>query len=81
MKTWEVASTSPENRTFEAVATSRAFRFQDDVVVAVSAAPDGHARVDVRSKSREPRGDFGINARRIVQYLSLLQKGGKPILQ
>lgn len=81
MKTWEVVWSSPVSRTFEAIVTTRAFHFQDDVVVAVTPAPEGHSRVDVRSKSREPRGDFGINAQRVLQYLTLLRTGERPVIQ
>ena len=50
------------------VATSRIFRFKDDVVVRLSPAPEG-TRVDVRSRSRMGKGDLGANAKRIDQLL------------
>ena len=51
----------------EAVATSRLFGFKDDVVVRVRSAESG-SRVDVRSKSRVGRHDFGANAKRIRAF-------------
>ncbi len=48
----------------EATDTSRMFRFVDDIAVRIR--PDGTgSRVDVRSKSREGKGDLGVNAARI----------------
>jgi len=47
------------------------FRFVDDVSVRVR--PDtGGAKIDVRSKSRDGKGDIGTNARRIRTFLAKL---------
>jgi len=56
----------------EATATSLLFGFQDDVVVRV-ADDAGNTKVDVRSKSRVGRHDFGMNARRIRLFQSKLR--------
>jgi uncharacterized protein (DUF1499 family) len=48
----------------EATATSLLFGFKDDVVVRIADDPNG-TKVDVRSKSRVGRNDFGMNAKRI----------------
>jgi len=48
----------------EATATSMLFGFKDDVVVRIADDPNG-TRVDLRSKSRVGRNDFGMNAKRI----------------
>jgi uncharacterized protein (DUF1499 family) len=48
----------------EAQATSRIFRFVDDVVIRVRPTGQG-SMIDVRSRSRDGRGDFGVNAKRI----------------
>jgi len=56
----------------EATATTRWFGFKDDVVIRVSAMPDGGSRVDMRSVSRVGRSDVGTNARRIQAFLSEL---------
>ena len=61
---WTVIARDDARGTLEATQTSRVFRFVDDVVVRVRPAGDGSA-VDVRSKSRVGRGDFGVNAARI----------------
>jgi uncharacterized protein (DUF1499 family) len=56
----------------EAEAVSRLFRFVDDVTIAV--APHGAgSRIDMRSRSRVGRGDFGANARRIRAFFAALQ--------
>ncbi len=63
----EIVEADPAQGRVEAVATSLLFGFKDDVVVRVAAAPDG-THVDMRSKSRVGRNDFGINAKRIRTF-------------
>jgi uncharacterized protein (DUF1499 family) len=55
----------------EAVSISGVFRFKDDVVVRVRET-EGGSMIDMRSKSRDGRGDMGVNARRIEDFFALL---------
>jgi uncharacterized protein (DUF1499 family) len=61
---WKIVAADPAAGTIEATDTSRIFRFVDDIVVRVRARDSGSV-VDVRSKSREGKGDLGANAARI----------------
>jgi uncharacterized protein (DUF1499 family) len=61
---WEIVVVDPATGTLEANEISRLFRFVDDVVIRVRPR-DGGSRIDVRSRSRDGRGDLGQNARRI----------------
>jgi uncharacterized protein (DUF1499 family) len=71
---WEIDSVNEPARTFEGVATSRIFAFQDDFAVRVR--PDGSGSVvDMRSKSRDGKGDLGANAARIRSFLDELARG------
>jgi uncharacterized protein (DUF1499 family) len=70
---WAVARVDEAAREIEAVATTRLFRFEDDVAVRVRTTADGGACVDVRSRSRDGRGDFGVNAARIRSLLAELR--------
>jgi hypothetical protein len=54
--------------------TTKIFRFVDDVVVRVRADASGGATVDVRSKSRDGRGDLGANAARIRRFAEKLPR-------
>ena len=72
MPDWTVTKVDPAAGTLEAVATSRLFHFQDDVVVRVRPEGDGASRVDVRSKSRVGKGDLGANAARIRLFMAAL---------
>jgi len=65
---WRIAYSDPAKNTLEAVATSRLFHFQDDVVIEIRPTPDGASLVEMRSKSRDGIGDFGVNARRIRRF-------------
>jgi uncharacterized protein (DUF1499 family) len=68
----EITGTDPAQGRVEAMATSMLFGFKDDVVVRVATAPDG-THVDVRSKSRVGRNDFGMNAKRIRTFAAKLR--------
>lgn len=71
---WDVAAEDARERRIEATATTRWFRFKDDVLVRVAALPDGGSRVDMRSVSRIGRSDAGTNARRIREFLGDLAR-------
>lgn len=70
---WQVLYVNGTSRVFEGVATSPLFRFQDDFIVRVRADGDGSI-VDLRSKSRDGKGDLGANAERIRAYLGDLAR-------
>ncbi len=68
---WEVRETKPEHGIIEAIATTRLFKFKDDVTITVTSegTSEGTATVvNVRSKSRIGKGDMGANARRIRAF-------------
>ncbi len=73
MDGWQVTASDPDRARIEAAATSRIFRFVDDVVIGVTPDPEG-SRVDVRSRSRMGRSDLGANAQRIRDFLGRLQE-------
>jgi uncharacterized protein (DUF1499 family) len=70
---WQIASADSAAGRIEATATTTWFGFKDDIVIRVTAAPEG-SRVDVRSASRLGQGDAGTNARRVRQYLRRLSR-------
>ena len=69
---WRIAVVDARNGRLEATATTRFFKFKDDVVVRVRAAPGGSV-VDMRSVSRVGLSDLGTNAERIREFLKDLQ--------
>lgn len=68
---WRVTAVRRNAGTIEGVATSRVFRFQDDFVIRVRPA-GGATLVDMRSKSRDGKGDLGVNGARIREFLAEL---------
>jgi uncharacterized protein (DUF1499 family) len=64
----EITAQSAEKGEIQAVATTRVFRFKDDVTITV--ARDG--TVNVHSRSRIGKGDLGANARRIRDFQARL---------
>jgi uncharacterized protein (DUF1499 family) len=66
--TWTITYSDPATNTLEVVATSKLWHFNDDVVIQVRPTPDGASLIEMRSKSRDGIGDFGINARRIKRF-------------
>lgn len=66
---WEIVATAPAQGRIEATDSTFWFGFKDDVVIRVSDAGNQASRIDVRSKSRVGRNDFGTNAKRVRAYL------------
>lgn len=69
---WTLVKLDPEAGTLEAYDTTSFFRFVDDVSIRVQPAPGGRSRIDIRSKSRDGRGDIGANAQRIRTFRDAL---------
>lgn len=66
---WRIVDGSRQEGRIEAVATTRWFGFEDDVVIRIAPRPENGTRLDVRSVSRVGRSDVGANARRIRAFL------------
>lgn len=75
---WEKIVTSDRKRgLIEAVDELPWFGFKDDVVIRVDTAEtSGRSRIDVRSVSRIGKGDIGVNAHRIRNYLETIKTEG-----
>jgi len=72
MPSWNVVWNDPSSGRIEAVAVTRVFGFEDDVAIRVR-GDGGRSRLDMRSKSRDGRGDIGANAERIRAYLAAVE--------
>jgi uncharacterized protein (DUF1499 family) len=70
---WEIVSVDPAAGRLEAREVSLIFRFVDDVVVRVRPTAAGTV-IDVRSKSRDGRGDLGVNTRRIRAFAAAIPR-------
>lgn len=71
---WQVTYRDPVHRTVEGVATSTLFRFHDDFVIQVRpAAQTDYSLVEMRSKSRDGKGDLGTNYNRIESFFRALE--------
>ena len=70
---WSLVGYQPETSEVQAEATSRLFKFVDDVKIRVVNHGDIVA-VEVRSASRVGRGDFGQNARNIRTFFRALDE-------
>ena len=73
---WAIAAVDPASGTLEATATTRFFRFKDDVLIRVRPDPAsaGGSIVDMRSISRVGVSDLGVNARRVRAFLNDLKE-------
>ena len=67
----EITFEDPNSGHIEATTTSFAFRFVDDVVVRLREVSGG-TKIDIRSKSRDGKGDMGANAARIREIFAAL---------
>lgn len=72
-KGWTIVKTDPQAGIIDAYDKSLWFGFTDDVAIRVTAADTG-SRVDIRSGSRQGRGDFGVNAARARGFLAALKE-------
>ena len=72
---WTIVAADAERGRIEATDRTFWYGFTDDIVVRVSADGSG-SRIDVRSKSRIGRGDFGTNAQRVRAYLAAIKSAG-----
>lgn len=70
---WEIVAADSAEGRIEATDELFWFGFKDDVVVRLAPA-DGGTTIDVRSKSRVGRGDLGVNARRVRNYLESVRE-------
>ncbi|MCL5044010.1 MAG: DUF1499 domain-containing protein [Deltaproteobacteria bacterium] len=70
---WQVTRVDEKTLTLQGVAASRVFRFRDDFVIQVRPNPGGGALVEMRSRSRDGRGDFSVNYRRIAAFFDRLR--------
>lgn len=75
-KGWTIVTADVAAGIIDACQQSRWFGFTDDIAIRVSPNGSG-SRVDIRSASRQGRGDFGVNANRVRGFLAALQEGGK----
>ena len=65
---WALVATDSSSGRIEATATTRVFRFRDDVVIRIRPR-DGGSRLDIRSVSRLGGRDLGKNASRIREFI------------
>jgi uncharacterized protein (DUF1499 family) len=71
-KGWTIVKADPQAGVIDAYDKSFWFGFADDVAIRVTATDNG-SRVDIRSGSRQGRGDFGVNAARVRGFLTALK--------
>ena len=71
---WDIVAVDSEAYRIEASETTAVFRFVDDIVIRIRPTAEG-SRIDIRSKSRDGRGDVGANAARIRRFRSAVTEG------
>jgi uncharacterized protein (DUF1499 family) len=70
---WVITREDPAARALEGYDTSKLFRFKDDFVIEVRDA-NAQSLVEMRSKSRNGKGDVGVNAKRIRDFLTRVKE-------
>jgi uncharacterized protein (DUF1499 family) len=76
MPGWTIVAADPAAGRIEASQASFWFGFVDDIVIRVTANGQS-SRIDIRSLSRQGKGDLGVNARRIRAYMAALRQAVK----
>jgi uncharacterized protein (DUF1499 family) len=72
MPTWVITREDASAHALEGYDTTWLFHFRDDFVIEVRPAPNGQSVVQMRSKSRDGKGDVGANAARIKAFFQRL---------
>ena len=70
---WQITFVDREMLILEGVAETSLFRFRDDFIIQVRPVRGG-SLVQMRSRSREGKGDLGVNAQRIRDFLAELKQ-------
>jgi len=77
---WEIVADEPKDGRIEAVDRSFLYGFKDEIIIRIT-APDGGARVDLRSRSRIGLIDRGVNAKRVRAFLTALKEYAGKVKQ
>jgi len=75
MPTWTITNVDASTHSIEGYATSGLFHFNDDFVIQVRPGPEGGSLLEMRSKSRDGIGDFGVNHKRIKDFFAAVEPG------
>jgi uncharacterized protein (DUF1499 family) len=72
---WTITASTVDAKesAIEGYATTKLFGFKDDFVIRITDADSGGVVVDMRSKSRDGKGDLGANAARIRDFFAKLK--------
>jgi uncharacterized protein (DUF1499 family) len=71
---WEIIDTNQDNLTIDAVITTSLWRFQDDIHIQIEEIKPEQSSLNIVSKSRVGKGDFGANAGHILYLIKLLDE-------
>jgi hypothetical protein len=74
LRRWKVIDSDDVEGIINAESRTFVWRFVDDVRIRVYLDEDAQTRVDVESKSRKGRADYGTNARRVHRFLRALDR-------
>jgi hypothetical protein len=69
---WEITSLDAEKKEIQAVATTRVWKFKDDVTIQARPAQPSGSVLWVRSASRVGKGDLGANTRHIMDLIRVV---------
>ena len=73
MAGWTIVASDAATGRIEGYQQSAFYGFTDDFAIRIAAEGAG-SRIDMRSASRQGRGDFGVNAKRVRDYLAALKR-------
>lgn len=71
---WDITREDRQAGEIDAVDTIPIFHFKDDVTITIKPGNAESCTVYVHSRSRVGKGDFGVNARRILRFQAELAK-------
>lgn len=78
LRRWKLINSDDYEGVINAEARTFTLRFIDDVRIRVYLDENAQTRVDVESRSRQGKTDFGANARRVGRFLRALDRKLMP---
>jgi uncharacterized protein (DUF1499 family) len=76
MPRWTIEKEDAASGLLEGHAATKILRFKDDFVIRVADEAGGRVRIDMRSKSRLGKSDFGANAARTSEFMQRVKESG-----
>ncbi len=71
---WDILLSNQKNKSIHAVATSKLWKYKDDIHITFITVDTQHTQVKISSSSRKGRGDLGTNSRHVMNLYHQIEQ-------